>query len=418
MATKIHGTAGADTLTGDSVDGNDFRLDDGGNDTATGLEGNDFFHLLGTLTGADRLTGGLGIDTVYLKGDYSAGVTLEAATLVGIEKVSMKGDFNFNVTTNDGNVAAGETMTIAGGRADAAHSVTFNGSAELDGTFRMRGGAGNDSFTGGANGDSFYLGKGGADTAHGGDGDDSFHIGGAFTAADTLDGGAGTDSVHLGGDYLAPFVFTDTTMTNIERMTLSKVGDYVLVFQDANVAAGTTFTFDASQVEATHRAFLNGSKETDGHFNMIGGAGRNSFQGGALDDTLQGGGGADQLTGGGGADTFVYTAASDSSGNGHDTVIGFDAAVDKFDLDAAVTGVSGPHDAGFGDHLNNDLGTAVNGNFDAGTNAMVVNGTSGDFNGRSLLVIDVDGNGNYDAGTDYVIDITGYAGTLAASNFI
>ncbi|CAK0771316.1 hypothetical protein WCLP8_4690018 [uncultured Gammaproteobacteria bacterium] len=51
--------------------------------------------------------------------------------------------------------------------AAADHILTFDGSAEKDGSFALIGGAGSDSLTGGAGNDSFDLTKGGDDTVVG-----------------------------------------------------------------------------------------------------------------------------------------------------------------------------------------------------------------------------------------------------------
>jgi Ca2+-binding RTX toxin-like protein len=71
----------------------------------------------------------------------------------------------------------------------AAESLVFNGSAELDGSFKINSGAGADSLTGGAKRDTI-MGGAGNDTIHGGGSADSITGG---TGADTLFGDAGAD---------------------------------------------------------------------------------------------------------------------------------------------------------------------------------------------------------------------------------
>jgi hypothetical protein len=44
--------------------------------------------------------------------------------------------------------------------------------------------------------------------------------------------------------------------------------------------------------------------------------------------------------------------------------------------------------------------------------------TGGTLDGHIFLIVDGDGNATYDAGSDYVIDITGHTGTIAAADFI
>jgi hypothetical protein len=53
-----------------------------------------------------------------------------------------------------------------------------------------------------------------------------------------------------------------------------------------------------------------------------------------------------------------------------------------------------------------------------GHQAWVVHASGGDLIGHDFLVVDVNGNAQYNAGTDYVIDITGYTGTITAGDFI
>ena len=91
----LNGGAGADVLTGGAVSdtivaggGNDtINLQQGGNDTVSGGGAADTFQFGATLTAADAIDGGTGSDNVQLKGDYSAGVTFAATTMVNVEKI-------------------------------------------------------------------------------------------------------------------------------------------------------------------------------------------------------------------------------------------------------------------------------------------------------------------------------------------
>ena len=141
-------------------------------------------------------------DTLTLNGDYSAGVTLAANTMVNVETISFTAGHNYKLTTNDANVAAGQTLTVDGSALGATDILTFSGAAETDGNFLLTGGAGNDVLTGGAGNDTFDLSGGGNDIASGGNGNDTFNFGAAFVATnDQVDGGAGTDTLTLNGDY-------------------------------------------------------------------------------------------------------------------------------------------------------------------------------------------------------------------------
>ena len=58
--------------------------------------------------------------------------------------------FNYALTEDDGNVAAGETLTVNASVLGAANTAKFIGTAESDGKFVFLGGAGDDVFKGGA----------------------------------------------------------------------------------------------------------------------------------------------------------------------------------------------------------------------------------------------------------------------------
>ena len=44
--------------------------------------------------------------------------------------------------------------------------------------------------------------------------------------------------------------------------------------------------------------------------------------------------------------------------------------------------------------------------------------SGGDLIGHDFLIVDTNSNNVYNCGTDYVIDITGYTGTLDSGDFI
>ncbi len=104
--------------------------------------GNDTFTLAATLTASDSLDGGSGSDTLTLNGDYSAGLTFGAATVVNIELLQLAAGHSYNFTTNDGNVASGATMAVDGSALGAGDVLTFNGTAETGRLLSIAGGAG------------------------------------------------------------------------------------------------------------------------------------------------------------------------------------------------------------------------------------------------------------------------------------
>ncbi|HEY0044639.1 MAG TPA: VCBS domain-containing protein [Allosphingosinicella sp.] len=158
--------------------GNDLVvLADGGNDRVEAGAGADFLYFGGTFTNADSVDGGAGSDTVGLVGNYS--IAFDADDLVSVEKLAVysSGDSaapaGYTLTTNDLNVAAGQTMTIIAQSLQANELLAFNGSAETNGSFNVKGGRGADTITGGAGADVIW-GNLGADTLRGGAGNDSF----------------------------------------------------------------------------------------------------------------------------------------------------------------------------------------------------------------------------------------------------
>ncbi|HXL99045.1 MAG TPA: DUF4347 domain-containing protein, partial [Rhizomicrobium sp.] len=424
------GGAGADTLTGGA--GNDvFKMQSGGADTVNGGGGIDIFHFGNTLTAADTVNGGSGADKIVLDGDYTAGnaLVLGATTISGVEEIIVTGGFSYTITTNDGNVASGQSLVINASGLGAGDVLTFNGSAENDGSFSINAGAGNDVLTGGAGNDNFNLTQGGNDTAHGGAGNDVFILNGSLTAADAINGGPGNDTVRLSGDYSGGLTFGAATITGVERITLGAGHDYSLTTNSATVATGAALTIYGANLGAGDNLTFNGSSETNGHFNISGGAGDDHLTGGALHDTIaagdgtntiKGGGGADSLTGGSGADTFVYSAAADSTGASYDTVHGFDASADFFDTTITVGAIDTTVAAGRLSTANFDtnLAAAVGSGQLGSHDAVLFTPTIGNLAGHTFLVVDINGTAGYQAGQDLVIDVTGMAGTLTTANFI
>ena len=281
----FRGTSGDDDLTGTS--GNDtFNLTRGGNDTADGGGGDDVFWMGAALNAGDKIDGGTGDDRVNLAGDYSAGLTFSATTMVNVEELRLAGGHSYDLVMNDANVAAGERLTVMARSLGAGDHLTFDGSAEQDGHFEIFGGAGDDTITGGAKGDRVHLERGGNDTVHSGGGVDTIYMGGAMTSADVIDGGASSDTVVLHGFYNAglSLVFGAATMTNVETLLLTTGGAYNLTTDDATVAAGQTLTVDASQLTTqSDIVVFDGRAETDGSFHVIAGV-AGDFSGGGGND--------------------------------------------------------------------------------------------------------------------------------------
>ncbi len=317
--------------------------------------------------------------------------------------------------------------TLTGG-GTATVQVAIDGVANA-GTIYDGDGSNNEITGDPALGSLFHLEQGGDDHAIGGSGNDGFYFAGAFDANDQVNGGDGSnDQIGLEGDYSAGLTLGPATITNIEVIACLPGFSYNLTTDDANVAAGDTLTIWAVRLAASNTLTFNGSAETDGKFTVFGGAGNDTITGGAGNDKFYGLGGADTITGNGGADTFVYTLVSQSTGNSggtaYDTIVGFDAAVDHFNLQTggAVTGVDAAVITGAlsSASFDGDLATAVGSGQMAAHHAVTFTADSGTLATHTFLIVDANGVAGYQAGLDFVFDVTGASnlGALGTGAFI
>jgi hypothetical protein len=243
--------------------------------TFTGGAGDDTVTFGANFGVVDAINGGSGgNDTLVLNGDYTAGLTFGPTTIANIDTLQFRGGFGYTVVTDDGNVAAGATLTLDATALSASDPFSFNGSAETDGNF-------------------------------------VFAFAGGFTSTDSVHGGAGNDTLVLDGDTYNGFTFGANTMTGIETLRLIGAHNYFLTPDDANVAAGQTLTVDASTV--TGDLSFGGAVETDGNFHFIVGAvSYMTLNAGAGNDVfdLTGAGSAhdNALAGNGGDDLFLVGA--------------------------------------------------------------------------------------------------------------
>jgi len=379
-ANTLSGLAGNDTLVGRG--GNDTIDTGSGDDIVDGGDGSDTINLGAFFTALDSINGGANSDTLNLNGDYSAGITLSDTTLTNVERINVTAGNSYRLTLADATVAAGAQLIVDGTNLAPGQSLTVIGSAETDGTFDLRGGAGNDDLRGGAGNDilsggagaDVLAGSGGNDTANyanssagvtinleagtatggdatgdtltsienltgsaqndtltgdgnaniltggagndtlnGGGGDDTINLGAFFTALDSINGGTGNDTLNLDGDYSAGITLSDSTLTNVERVNLANGNSYRLTLADANVAAGAQLIVDGTALTSGQSLTLIGTTETNGTFDLRGGAGNDELRGGAGNDILNGGAGADTLIGEAGIDTVVYKGLNSTS---------------------------------------------------------------------------------------------------------
>ena len=213
---------------------------------------------------------------------------------------------------NDGNVAAGATLTVDASGLNSDTFFTFDGSAENDGRFNVKGGAADDTLTGGQAGNIFDLTAGGRDFVQGGAGYEDIFFGDTLTAEDRIVAGPGDAIVFGGASYAAGLTFSATTLT-IDGATLlfDTAYSYKLTMNDANLATGKTLRVQPNGAPTSSTFYFDGSAETGGRFIIGTGAGADTLIGGAGGDFLNGGGGADTLNGKGGIDAMTGGAGDD-----------------------------------------------------------------------------------------------------------
>jgi len=332
----IEGGAGSDFLAG--AEGNDILIGGQGGVTQfgdprgnslNGGTGDDGHYMGAQMTSLDENDGGVGNDQVALQGNY-AGLTIGRRGLLNIEAlVMLPGDdtrfgdtagnfYSYNVTTVDDNVVANGRLSVNWNTLRAGENVTFNGSAETNGTFLTFAGLGSDTVIGGQRADGFFFGSN------------------RWDASDRLLGGAGDDQLGLQGDYAGAnaLVFGADQLSGVEGIVVLSGSDsrfgggaavfsYTLTTHDANVTAGAALTINGNTLKAGESLNFNGSAETDGTLRIYGGEGNDTFVAGAGADQLFGGAGADTLTGGAGNDTFGYVSATHSTHGARDTIMDF-----------------------------------------------------------------------------------------------
>jgi Ca2+-binding RTX toxin-like protein len=387
----IHGDSGNNVLVG-TPQGDLFHVHQGGDDNVSGLAGRDIIYFGAAFTSADVVDGGADYDSLVLQGNYSALTSL--GTVTNVESISLLsgantgfGDtannrYDYNLTVTDGQVGAGGVLKVNGSQLLAGEDLTFNGSAETNGSFLMYGGKGVDTLTGGAQADTFV-----------------FIHDGRFAAGDKVNGGGGYDVVYLRGDYTIDFNaagFADA-LTNVESIQLVSASDttyagggdgefdYAITWDDDLLPSGATITINAGKLGANESLTFDGSLETNGHFRIFGGSAADTLKGGAGNDLIYGGAGSDSMTGGAGADTYRYQSVTDSIANSTVDFISDFALGDIIDLTRidANTQVEGNQAFTF-------IGSG------AFTNQAGQLKVTNPFSNAWLVEADVDGDGNAD----------------------
>lgn len=214
-----------------------------GSDVVAGGAGNDgFIFGDGRFDASDVVFGGAGtMDQLALQGNYtssgSGGVTFGSFQLIGVEYIVLLsaadtrfgaggGIASYELSIEDTNVAAGQRMVIQANTLREGEYLSFFARGELDGTFQIFSGAGNDFFSAGA----------GADEIWGGAGNDIIY---GVAGADVLRGGAGNDRF--------AYVFSnDSTAAARDRILDFATGDKIDFVDIAGNTGTGDFTFIGS----------------------------------------------------------------------------------------------------------------------------------------------------------------------------
>ena len=299
----LDGGAGTDTLLLRSATTVDLAAGDqtvGDATTVTGFAAVDA-HLLATgvsltgTTGADRMIGGAGADTIHGAGgadtlDGGAGNDIvdyrgtEASIEGGTGSDTLVLIASGGITAVDLGVASGADQTL-GDTVAVADFENIDASVLATGVV-MTGSAAGNALTGGS-GDDTIHGAGGADVIHAGGGNDTVDY---WATEATLDGGSGTNTLVL------------KAATTVD------------------LAAGDQTTGDVTNVTAFQNVDASALSQGAG---LTGTASVNALTGGAGDDTIDGAGGADLIAGGAGDDRITYhgSEAALGGGSGNDTLV-------------------------------------------------------------------------------------------------
>jgi serralysin len=166
------------------TDGSFLIYGGGGTDNLTGGSNTDvfLFGAAGQWGASDVVDGGGGIDQLALRGNYT--IVFGATQLISIEQMilvsahdtrfgALGADYSYNLTMDDGNVLGAIQFTLDATNLRPTESLTFDGSAEQGGSFRIFAGQGADSIIGSQQGD-ILIGHFGGDNLTGGAGVDIF----------------------------------------------------------------------------------------------------------------------------------------------------------------------------------------------------------------------------------------------------
>jgi hypothetical protein len=284
-----------------------------------------------------KINGGpLSLGALELSGDdFTGGYVLGGVTpLKNLAGIVLDAGHDYQLVMTNASFD-GTPLIVDGSALGAGDQMGFDGAGVTRlAPFWFIGGAGDDALSGsdralyGVPMDLFDLSLGGDDLVFGNAGRDVFVLDAALTADDSINGGAGYDIVTLSGDYSGAraVTFGATTLTSIAHVELDDGFSYALTADDANVAAGEKMFVDGRALLAGHSITFDASAETDGFYQIAGGAGDDVIIGGADGNILNiAYGGTDVATGGLGNDLFrvrdALTAADQLTGGGGNDIL-------------------------------------------------------------------------------------------------
>jgi Ca2+-binding RTX toxin-like protein len=327
-----------------------------GNDELIGGGGND---TLDGGSGVDRMAGGAG-DDLYIVDSSSDVVTENAGE--GIDTIRTT-----KTTYSLVNLPNVENLTYTG-----TSRATLTGN---DADNHIIAGPGGDTIDG----------KGGADTMEGGAGSDTYYVDHAGDHVVEASG-AGTDMVMSSVSYMLE--------ANVEKVTLTGSAHIDATGNELS----NTLNGNSGNNVLTALAGTDTLRGYDGDDFLYGGDGK---------DTLIGGNGTDVLSGGSGYDTFQWATTGEAElGATRDQVTDFSQGKDHLDLSGidARTTSSGNNTFSF-------IGANGFSSTAGELRAEVHHDAGGDY---TIVQGDVNGDGI----ADFEIQLTGFTGTLQASDFI
>lgn len=383
-----------------------FDLSDGGTDTAIGNGGDDYFYFGAAFVNeVDRFSGGAGIDSLILQGNYSGALTasnpgailFRSYAFAGAERFDLLSGFdnryggatgtalNYDITVRFDFIPAGERLEVNASGLAANETLTFVGaSGTANERFLIYGGAGADRITTGS-GNDIIDGGAGADIMAGGRGDDIYFVDDDFDMV--IDD---QDSQSEPGGY-------DTVYTSVSFSLQSNSRGRIEVLATRD-PSGT------APLSLSGNAFANTIIGNAGNNAIYGNGGGDKLYGLGGNDNLFSGGGASLMFGGTGDDVFwvfdAFDQAIENAGEGFDAVYTSVSYKLFGNADIELLGVQDPTSTAALTLTGNDIKNQLNGN--AGNNTLY--GEGGDdtlygFGGDDYLI--------GGSGADYMIGGTG-----------